>query len=550
MKQIDRRASGEATLRGASVLGGNVVLLHGASCARGVALEDHPRPSVLFQLPLSKLKKHERDHVRECRDCDLYSQLREAVSLADEMPAEPVPAQGSEIRFGGLRAARLILQWWAHSCRGAWRAPHGLRSAARGLIAALLLISKTTLGRTVASIARRVQTAVNQLSEMTAYVDRRSEILRTVALPARRYKDMRAAWASHMVSALAQRAHDGVEPDDRLARSLSFRRVVLPAKVPQFALLRLQPKVERRRDIAVVVPSLFVPAAGERQLRLGTRLHERGLHVLIVDPVQAGATDWWSPLARSTAGWAEGWHLVEAVADLLRQLGDRARHVWFIGTGLGATIALWGLVHARHVGVDVHRVLAVAPVTHLGAAVSHIEPRRRTAFFDVWRSDFEFRRFYGLMMDERRARHRRLLHHVHGMRDYLRDAGVDEHDLVERAPEWDEFRRAERSTTVEGRVSVPGDLLAAVPELRPLSSRITLIAGERDTVVPYEHSRRLAVALGLEIQRTATSNSWVDGDRLADDTCGRLLVDEDVAPEDAILGTLECGPRLKVAGSI
>jgi hypothetical protein len=474
---------------------------------------DHPHtpPASLFQrIPLPKLRGREREHIEQCRDCALYAQLHPAVTFADAMidGEEPEPSTGAE-RAG---AARLVLRWWARTCRGSLRTPRAWGHALRGLISALLLVAKTVLGRVRAWCGR-------------------------FGLPASGSSDdMRDFWEAHMVAALAHGTVVGADPDDRTARAHGFRRVVLPAGVPQFALLKTQPASERRRDLAVFVPSLFVPAIAEKNLRFARRLHEQGLHVLIVDPVQAGATDWWSPLAPPTGGWQEGRDLAMAVRDLREQLGDRVQHTWLMGAGLGATIALWSLVHARSVGLDVHRVMAVAPVTHVGAAVAHLEPSRWTSYFDCWKPDFEIRAFYRLMMDERHARHRALGNELRSMRDYLRSAGVDEADLGLDAPAW--HPTPVRLPIPASRNTIPGDLLSAALELRKERSRITIIASKNDLVVPWAHARRLADALDLEVQ--AASHPWVDGEGFADDTCGRIVVsDGSRSPEDTILDTIE-----------
>lgn len=472
--------------------------------------DPHPPPATLFQrVPLRKLRVSDREHIEQCRDCGLYARLHPAVTFADAMIDEPPT---SPVRTGRNGAARLVLRWWVQSCRGSLRTPRVWGYGLRGLISALLLVVKTMLRRIRAWCGR-------------------------FGLPASGSSDdMRDFWEAHMVAALAHGTIAGRDPDDRAARAHGFRRVVLPAGVPQFALLKTRPSSERRRDLAVFVPSLFVPAIAEKNLRFARRLYGKGLHVLIVDPVQAGATDWWNPLAPPTGGWQEGRDLALAVCDLHAQLGDRVQHTWLMGAGHGATIALWGLVHARSVGLDVHRVMAVAPVTHVGAAVAHLEPSRWTSFFDFWKPDFEIRAFYRLMMDERHARHRALGSELRSMREYLRSAGVDEADLGADAPSWQPMPLRLPLPALCG--AIPGDLLSAAPELRRERSRITIIASRNDPVVPWTHARRLADALALEVQ--AASHPWVDGEGFADDTCGRVVVsDGSRSPEDTILDTID-----------
>ena len=471
-----------------------------------------PQDPIPFHVPSSSLfgrqanlSPSETGHIAICRDCDLYSRLSPAVELADRFAQTAVPSSTPTPEERSQREVlRVILLRWARSYRTAAEHPGEWPGALRSLVSAVLFAA-------LAKLALRERVAVEVDEPEYALVERstprRWTLRRRAALssPRRHAADaIRGYWLEHVLAALRHWPQPDQTPDDSAATRWGFRRVVLPARrVAQFALLRTQPERHGRRDIMVFVPSLFLPAIAEKNLVLANEVYEKGLHVVIVDPVQAGATDWWSPGAPTTGGWSEGLDLATAIKDLREQLRTRGGRVWLVGTGLGATIALWAHVRAHEVHLDVFRTIAIAPVTNLGAIVNHLEPRRWNSFFDVWSPDFEIRAFYKLMTDERYSRGTWTPSRARGMRDYLAKAGVDPRDLgMGWSSSWHHLEEAWalRSTGP----SIPGDLLRS-KELRNLRKYITIFAGRNDPIVPFEHAERLAHALGLNIQEIPRS---------------------------------------------
>ena len=202
-----------------------------------------------------QMTRRERQHLHECRDCQLYVQARLAVTVCDEGGVElAVAATVAAVRpwqtFWGILSAT------GRAYRTALLRPREWARAGRGLCSAALLLAKATLFSMLDAL-------LDQFGQRQRSAPKRTiEVMLPSALDwgrgaslVRKWRaasQVREAWRDHFHSVLTFRLDPRVEPDDRDAVKLGFRRVVFEGSVPQFGLLRLQPIAamhprERRR---------------------------------------------------------------------------------------------------------------------------------------------------------------------------------------------------------------------------------------------------------------------------------------------------------------